>query len=84
MNIDNIQSLAALTNMIDTLTKSSEEGQVLAVDISRFGSPSILLTYEFFIEIFSEYELKAQESSKTLVVTYVNEVEICSIVPESL
>ena len=85
MNIDNIQSLAALTNIIDTFAKSSEGGHLLTVSISRFSSPAIQLSYELFIGIFDEYELREyQDSSRVRAVTYVNGVEICSIVPESV
>lgn len=42
MNIENVQSLAAIVNLIDAQAKSGEEAQFLTVSISRFDSPSIL------------------------------------------
>ena len=72
MDISNVQSLTALVNVIDALTKSDEEAKILSVSISRFGLPVVQLSYEFFIEIFGENELQAPESTKDLVITYVN------------
>lgn len=85
MNVENVQSLAALVNMIDSLAKSGEEAQLLSVSICRFESPTILLTHEFFIELFDEYEIQeTHDSSKVLVSAFMNGVEFCALIPKSL
>lgn len=85
MNIDNIQSLAALVNMIDAQAKSDEEAQILSVSISRFDSPTIVLTHKAFIELFDEYEIQeSHDSSKVLVSAFVEGVEFCALIPKSL
>ncbi|MGR6906833.1 hypothetical protein [Lysinibacillus sp. BSL11] len=85
MNIENVQSLAAIVNLIDAQAKSGEEAQFLTVSISRFDSPSILLTHKVFIELFDEYEIQeTHDSSKVLVSTFVNSVEFCALIPKSV
>ena len=85
MNIDNMQSLAEIVNLIDAQAKSDEEAQILSVSISRFDSPTIVLTHKAFIELFDEYELQAtQDSSKVLVSAFMNGVEFCALIPKSL
>ena len=85
MNIENVQSLAAIVNMIDAQAKSGEEAQFLTVSINRFDSPTILLTHKVFIELFDEYEIhETHDSSKVLVSTFVNSVEFCALIPKSL
>lgn len=85
MNIDNIQSLAALVNKIDAQAKSDEEAQILSVSISRFDSPTIVLTHKAFIELFDEYEIQeTHDSSKVLVSAFVDGVEFCALITKSL
>ena len=85
INIDNIQSLAALVNRIDVQAKSDEEAQILSVSISRFDSPTIVLTHKAFIELFDEYEIQeSHDSSKVLVSAFVEGVEFCALIPKSL
>lgn len=85
MNNENVQSLAALVNIIDAQAKSGEEAQFLSVSNSRFDSPTILLIHEFFIELFDEYEIQeTHDSSKVLVSAFVNGVEFCALIPKSL
>jgi len=82
MDINNVQSLTALVNVIDTLVKSGDEGQILSVSISRYSSTNIQLSYELFMSIFKEYE--ESDSVHSTVYTHVNGVEVCALVPAQL
>ena len=85
MGADKMQSLAAIVSLIDAQAKSGKEAQFLTVSISRFDSPSILLTHKVFIELFDEYEIQeTYDSSKVLVSAFVNSVEFYALIPKSL
>ena len=84
MDINNVQSLTALVNVIDTLVKSGDEGQILTVSISRYSSTNIQLSYELFMSIFEEYEKSESDSVHSTVYTHINGVEVCALVPDSI
>lgn len=84
MDMSNMQSLAALVNMIDVQAKSDEGAQILSVSISRFDSPTIVLTHKAFIELFDECEIQeTHDSSKVLVSALMNGIEFCALIPKS-
>lgn len=84
MDISNVQSLTALVNVIDTLVKSGDKGQVLNVSISRYGSANIQLSYELFMSMFKEYEELDSDSVQSTVYTHINGIEVCALSPISI